>query len=157
MKKEGESFELSFPLFDDNTGDTSCPLTKACDADDDDDEEYDNEFVFDIDESVLVDHRSVLLQKMIGEGSYSIVYKGLWVLALFVLVFLKKLLTDFIFLISRSIVTLCACMFLNFHVLCSRSVCFCFVFSFKANLAVNSGFFFFCVNQFVLNCDVCSI
>lgn len=33
---------------------------------------------------------------------------------------------------------------LNFHVLCSRSVCFCFVFSFKANLAVNSGFFFVC-------------
>ncbi|KAK9231098.1 hypothetical protein WN943_021330 [Citrus x changshan-huyou] len=68
VKKEGESFELSFPLFEDNTGDTSCPLTKACDADDDDDEEYDNEFVFDIDESVLVDHRSVLLQKMIGEA-----------------------------------------------------------------------------------------
>ncbi|ESR38967.1 protein kinase domain-containing protein [Citrus sinensis] len=78
VKKEGESFELSFPLFDDNTGDTSCPLTKACDADDDDDEEYDNEFVFDIDASVLVDHRSVLLQKMIGEGSYSIVYKGFY-------------------------------------------------------------------------------
>ncbi|GAY42752.1 hypothetical protein CUMW_069300 [Citrus unshiu] len=78
VKKEGESFELSFPLFDDNTGDTLCPLTKACDADDDDDEEYDNEFVFDIDESVLVDHRSVLLQKMIGEGSYSIVYKGFY-------------------------------------------------------------------------------
>lgn len=88
VKKEGGLIELSFPLYDDNTGGTSCPLTKAYDADDDDDDEqYDNDFVFEIDESVLVDPRSVLLEKMIGEGSYSIVYKGLWVSSYFCLCF----------------------------------------------------------------------
>lgn len=40
------------------------------------DEDSDNSFVFQIDESLLIDPRLVLLDKMIGEGSYSTVHKG---------------------------------------------------------------------------------
>ncbi|KAJ4714464.1 Protein kinase [Melia azedarach] len=75
VSEEDELFELSFPRY---LSDLFWPRTPMYDADDDDDDEDEEEFVFNIDQSLLVDPRRVLFEKMIGEGSYSIVYKGFY-------------------------------------------------------------------------------
>ena len=49
----------------------------------DDEEEEDNSFVFNIEQSLLVDLGQVYVEKMIGEGSYSVVHQGLWVFYFF--------------------------------------------------------------------------
>ncbi|MBA0653525.1 hypothetical protein Goklo_020690 [Gossypium klotzschianum] len=79
---ERDELELSLPYPLQYIGDTLFKLTsmyynnnvEEVEADDDD---SDNSFVFQIDESSLIDPRLVLLDKMIGEGSYATVHKGL--------------------------------------------------------------------------------
>ncbi|KAI9164716.1 hypothetical protein LWI28_000746 [Acer negundo] len=44
----------------------------------DDEEEEDNNFVFNIEQSLLVDPGHVYVEKMIGEGSYSVVHQGFY-------------------------------------------------------------------------------
>lgn len=128
VSEEDELFELSFPRY---LSDLFWPRTPMYDADDDDDDEDEEEFVFNIDQSLLVDPRRVLFEKMIGEGSYSIVYKGLWVSSssFFLLAFLILFHDHQV----HELITLCACMFLNFHasLLCPLD---CFVYSFVFDL-----------------------
>ncbi|XP_022740903.1 serine/threonine-protein kinase HT1-like [Durio zibethinus] len=77
--EEDELFELSLPYSLQNIGNTFWRLTSMYDDDvDDDEDDLDNSFVFQIDQSLLIDPRLVLLDKMIGEGSYSIVHKGFY-------------------------------------------------------------------------------
>lgn len=45
----------------------------------DENEEPGNEFVFNIDRSLLIDPRRITYGHQIGEGPHSIVYEGLWV------------------------------------------------------------------------------
>lgn len=45
-------------------------------------EEDDHDFVFDIDPTVLVDTRKLIIDEQIAEGLHSIVYKGWWVFLL---------------------------------------------------------------------------
>lgn len=79
--RERDELELSLPYPLQYIGDTLFKLTsmyynnnvEEVEADDD----SDNSFAFQIDESLLIDPRLVLLDKMIGEGSYSTVHKGL--------------------------------------------------------------------------------
>ncbi|KAG8478270.1 hypothetical protein CXB51_028017 [Gossypium anomalum] len=80
--RERDELELSLPYPLQYIGDTLFKLTsmyynnnvEEVEADDD----SDNSFVFQIDESLLIDPRLVLLDKMIGEGSYSTVHKGFY-------------------------------------------------------------------------------
>nr|KJB43562.1 hypothetical protein B456_007G205800 [Gossypium raimondii] len=80
--RERDELELSLPYPLQYIGDTLFKLTsmyynnnvEEVEADDD----SDNSFVFQIDESSLIDPRLVLLDKMIGEGSYSTVHKGFY-------------------------------------------------------------------------------
>ncbi|KAB2057877.1 hypothetical protein ERO13_A11G186200v2 [Gossypium hirsutum] len=80
--RERDELELSLPYPLQYIGDTLFKLTsmyynnnvEEVEADDD----SDNSFAFQIDESLLIDPRLVLLDKMIGEGSYSTVHKGFY-------------------------------------------------------------------------------
>lgn len=71
--------ELTPPFSIEDIGAGVLGLTAMLDAGDGS-ESLDNSFVFDIDQSVLVDPRCIMLEKMIGEGASSIVYEGSWVL-----------------------------------------------------------------------------
>jgi len=51
----------------------------------------DDDFVFDIDPTVLVDTRKLIIDEPIAEGLHSIVYKGWWVFQLQNLIFIKSL------------------------------------------------------------------
>ncbi|GAV89549.1 Pkinase_Tyr domain-containing protein [Cephalotus follicularis] len=82
MMSDGKLVKLSLlPSYSaENVGSTRvCAATTyeyGNDVDGDDD--TDNSFVFSIDRSVLVNPSHVSITKMIGEGSYSIVYEGLY-------------------------------------------------------------------------------
>lgn len=54
---------------------------KSFESDDDDDSnlESNDQFAFSISTDLLVDVKDVSIEEVIGEGSSSIVYKGLWV------------------------------------------------------------------------------
>ncbi|KAE8695342.1 putative Homeobox protein [Hibiscus syriacus] len=79
---ESDELELSLPYPLQYIGDTLCKLTSIYinDVEDEEDEENEegNSFVFQIDERLLIDPRFVLLDKMIGEGSYSTVHEGFY-------------------------------------------------------------------------------
>ncbi|KAK8710363.1 hypothetical protein V6N13_145689 [Hibiscus sabdariffa] len=76
---ERNELELSLPHPLRYVGDTFCRLTSMYSHDVEDEEvDSDNSFVFQIDESLLIDPRLVLLHKMIGEGSYSTVHEGFY-------------------------------------------------------------------------------
>ena len=76
--QEEELFELSLAYSLPNIGNTCCWLTSTYDDDvEEEEDDMDNSFVFQIDQSLLIDTRLVLLDKMIGEGAYSTVHKGL--------------------------------------------------------------------------------
>ncbi|XP_022773983.1 serine/threonine-protein kinase HT1-like [Durio zibethinus] len=76
-REEEELFELSLPYS--LQFKTFCRLTSRYDHDvEDEEDEIDNSFVFQIDQSLLIDPSLVLLDKMIGEGSYSTVHKGFY-------------------------------------------------------------------------------
>ncbi|KAH7566444.1 hypothetical protein JRO89_XS08G0163100 [Xanthoceras sorbifolium] len=67
-----EYFDFSLPESpEDHT--LAPPRSTTYEADDD---EEDNSFVFRIEDSVLVDPRHVMVGRMIGEGSYSVVHQG---------------------------------------------------------------------------------
>ncbi|XVE87267.1 hypothetical protein DITRI_Ditri18aG0103100 [Diplodiscus trichospermus] len=76
-REHEELFQLSLAYSLPYIGNTFCRPTIMYD-DDVKDEEYDldNSFVFQIDQNLLIDPGLVLLNEMIGEGSYSIVHKG---------------------------------------------------------------------------------
>ncbi|KAL5752742.1 hypothetical protein ACOSP7_022935 [Xanthoceras sorbifolium] len=69
-----EYFDFSLPESpEDHT--LAPPRSTTYEADDD---EEDNSFVFRIEDSVLVDPRLVMVGRMIGEGSYSVVHQGVY-------------------------------------------------------------------------------
>ncbi|KAL5819409.1 hypothetical protein ACOSQ4_023251 [Xanthoceras sorbifolium] len=69
-----EYFDFSLPESpEDHT--LAPPRSTTYEADDD---EEDNSFVFRIEDSVLVDPRHVMVGRMIGEGSYSVVHQGVY-------------------------------------------------------------------------------
>ncbi|XVF59583.1 hypothetical protein PTKIN_Ptkin07bG0287600 [Pterospermum kingtungense] len=84
--QEEELFELTLPCSVPNIGNTLCRMTSTYDdyvdgdGDDDDveDDDLDTGFVFQIDQSLLLDTRFLLIDKMIGEGAYSTVHKGFY-------------------------------------------------------------------------------
>jgi hypothetical protein len=76
-----------------------------------------NEFIFEIDRSLLIDPRGITFGREIGEGPHSIVYEGLWV-SLFAnsktLPFYLFIINIFIFMVISLLfyirsLTLCAC------------------------------------------------
>ncbi|KAK9009108.1 hypothetical protein V6N11_080578 [Hibiscus sabdariffa] len=86
-KKEGSSvdrggrdeLELSLPCPLQYVGMTFFRLTSMYNNDvEDEEDDSDNSFVFQIDETLLIDPRLVLLQKMVGESSYSTVHEGVY-------------------------------------------------------------------------------
>lgn len=77
-REEDDLFELSSPYSLQNIGNTISKLTSTfCDDAEDEEDDIDNSFAFQIDRSLLIDPRLVLVDKMIGEGSYSTVHEGL--------------------------------------------------------------------------------
>ncbi|KAE8655108.1 hypothetical protein F3Y22_tig00117034pilonHSYRG00764 [Hibiscus syriacus] len=77
---ERDELELSLPYPLQYVGNTLPRLTSLYNndvEDETDDSDSDNSFVFQIDETLLIDPRHVFLHKMIGEGSYSTVHEGL--------------------------------------------------------------------------------
>ncbi|XWS33731.1 hypothetical protein CRYUN_Cryun22dG0108700 [Craigia yunnanensis] len=77
--QEEELFELSLPYSLPNIRNILCRLTSTYDdAVEDEEDDLDNNFVFQIDQSLLIDTRLFLLDKMIGEGSYSTVHEGFY-------------------------------------------------------------------------------
>lgn len=78
--EEKDLFELSLPFSLPNIGNTLCRMTSMYNNDYvDADADLDTSFVFQIDQSLLIDTRYLLIDKMIGEGAYSTVHTGLWV------------------------------------------------------------------------------
>ncbi|KAK6237510.1 hypothetical protein QUC31_002979 [Theobroma cacao] len=78
-REEDDLFELSSPYSLQNIGNTISKLTSTfCDDAEDEEDDIDNSFAFQIDRSLLIDPRLVLLDKMIGEGSYSTVHEGFY-------------------------------------------------------------------------------
>ncbi|GMI63393.1 hypothetical protein like AT5G66710 [Hibiscus trionum] len=76
---ERDELELSLPYPLQYVGNTFCRRTSMYNNDVEDEEgDSDNSFVFQIDETLLIDPRLVLLHKMVGEGSYSTVHEGLY-------------------------------------------------------------------------------
>ena len=76
--QEEELFELSLPYSLPNIGNIVCRLTSTYDdVVEDGEDDSDNSFVFQIDQSLLIDTRLFMLDKMIGEGYYATVHKGL--------------------------------------------------------------------------------
>lgn len=69
----------------------------------------DNNFVFNLDPSLLIDPSCVLIGQALGEGPQAIVYEGLWVpfLALKLSLFAFLLLLGYAFLVR--LITLSAC------------------------------------------------
>ncbi|XVF17855.1 hypothetical protein REPUB_Repub10bG0160900 [Reevesia pubescens] len=79
-REENKLFELSLPYSLQNIGNTFWRLKLTYDdvVEDQEEDDLDNSFIFQFDQSLLIDPSLVFLDRMIGEGSYSIVHKGLY-------------------------------------------------------------------------------
>jgi hypothetical protein len=83
-----------------------------------------NEFVFEIDRSLLIDPRGITYGREIGEGPHSIVYEGSWVS----LSANSKTLLCFFFFFICIFMVISLCLYIRSLTLCafSRSIMFCY-------------------------------